>query len=109
MGLYNLVLLALGAVSCLGIAFSYMYFHRGWRRNSFSQMIVPNLLSEGILFLWLSLARLVPAGDFRSYTSSALFTIVVGVMVQRGFIYIKEERKLRRDYATVAKESESDS
>lgn len=97
MNLLNLVLLGLGSIFCLGVAGSYIYLHRGWASNTFSKMMVPNLLAEGVLFLWLSIARLFPSGEYRQVISSCLFALVVGVMGQRAYIYIKEEISLWKE------------
>jgi len=95
--LYNLVALIIGALACLSVAGVYMYLHRGWKDNSFALMMIPSLISKGVLFTWLSIVRLLPEGEYRQYVSSALFTAVVGTVVYRAYVYFKEEIKLGRE------------
>lgn len=95
--LYNLVALVIGAIACLSVAFTYMYLHRGWKDNTFAKMMIPSLLSKGVLFVWLAIVRLFPQGEYRSWISSALFTLVVATVTWRAYIYFKEEISLYKE------------
>jgi len=97
LALYNLVALVIGAIAALSVAFSYMYFHRGWKDNTFAKMLIPSLLSKGVLFVWLAIVRLLPVGEYRGWVSTGLFTVLVVVMVWRAYIYFKEEIALSRE------------
>lgn len=94
---FSFALAALGALANLGVAVVYMYLHRGWKDNAFAKLFLPNLLAEGILFVWLGLARVLPEGEYRIYTSQAFYALAVGVMVQRAYMYMKEEYKLSKE------------
>jgi hypothetical protein len=93
----SVVLIALGALACLVPAGVYMYLHRGWTRNTFALLFVPNLLAEGVLFIWLAIVRILPPGDYRGWISIGFYGVAVGVMVWRAIAYLKEEIKLKRD------------
>lgn len=108
--LYNLIALIIGAIACLGVAGTYMYLHRGWTDNTFAKMVIPSLLSKGILFLWLAIVRVLPIGEYRGYVSSGLFTILVGTVVYRAYVYFKEELALNKERKNeLVKESTTES
>lgn len=93
----SVVLAALGAIANLGVAGVYMYLHRGWKDNTFAKLFIPNLLAEGALFVWLSVGRLLPTGEYRPWISIGFYTIAVGVMLQRAYAYLREEIKLDKE------------
>lgn len=88
---------ALGLFANLVPAGMYMYLHRGWKDNIFAKLLIPNMLAEGVLFVWLAIVRLLPPGDYRGWTSLAFYGVAVGVMVQRAIAYIREELKLGKE------------
>lgn len=93
----SVVLIAIGALACLVPAGVYMYLHKGWKNNAFAKLFVPNLLAEGVLFLWLSIVRVLPQGTYRGWTSLGFYGVAVGVMVWRAIAYLKEEFKLSKE------------
>lgn len=93
----SVVLIALGALACLVPAGVYMYLHRGWRHNTFALLLLPNLLAEGVLFVWLAIVRVLPQGEYRGWTSLGFYGVAVGVMVWRAVAYLKEEIKLYKE------------
>lgn len=97
MGLYNLIMLLIGAVSCFSMAGTYMFLHRGWADNTFAKLLIPSLLAKGVLFTWLAIFRLFPVGAYRMYISSGLFTVLVIVMVYRAAVYFREELALSKE------------
>jgi hypothetical protein len=105
----SVVLIALGALACLVPASVYMYLHRGWRSNSFALLFVPNLLAEGVLFVWLAIVRVLPEGSYRGWTSIGFYGVAVAVMVWRAIAYIKEEIKLYKELYAAGNVRRSDS
>lgn len=93
----SVVLIALGALACLVPAGVYMYLHRGWKDNAFAKLFLPNLLAEGVLFLWLSIVRVLPTGTYRGWTSLGFYGVAVGVMMWRAIAYLIEEVKLFKE------------
>jgi hypothetical protein len=103
MGPLNFILLVIGAISCLGLSGGYMWFHRGWFDNDFGKMVVTACLSEGILFAWLCIVRLLPPSTTRSLVSTGLFAVTTLVMFWRFVAYLVLEIRLqkRRENAVV--------
>lgn len=97
MAWFSFAFATLGLFANLIPAGMYMYLHRGWKDNIFAKLLIPNMLAEGVLFIWLAIARLLPPGEYRGWTSLSFYGLAVGVMVQRAIAYIREELKLGRE------------